>query len=170
MATRRLRSPATAALPGASPVNEWGVYDPAVAGIEALFARLDPDGTRLERLPPPRIRRRTRRKSKGADVSGVGLAIAEAIERARQQTSGVSTQIERLLPAPPRESAGPARPQRWSRPAIWIRAAAEPVRSGVKEDGVHGIFGTLLIPPTVALVQYARGCRIGRIRIAAEPG
>lgn len=175
MSTLDHRPLSTRPAPSSAPVNEWGMYDPAVAGIEALFARVDPEGLRREREPA--AKRRSRPKKGRDETSGVGLAISEAIARARL-TSAVALSPAELSDesiAPPMEvrseRATPARHvsrQPRSRPAIWLRASAEAVRARNEPDAIHGIFGTLAIPATVALVQYARGCRIGPIHIPGE--
>ncbi len=161
MSTLARRS-ANATVPAVAVVNEWGVYDPAVAGIEALFARIDPHGLRREREPQPRRRKRaSRRPSPSRDTEGVGLAIAQAIERARQLSVALPTPAVANQPAS--AVARPA-PSRRAVTAMWLRTGS-PVCPAPPIDAVHGIFGTLRLPPAVALVQYARGCQIGSINI-----
>lgn len=156
------RRSANTTVPAVTAVNEWGVYDPAIAGIEALLARVDPHGLRREREPQPRRRKtRSRRPSARRDTDGVGLAIAQAIERARQQSVALPAPSVTERPAP--VVVRPSRPRR-TVTAMWLRTGS-PVCPAPPIDAVFGIFGTLRLPPAVALVQYARGCRIGTIRI-----
>jgi hypothetical protein len=178
------RRPGPASIPSASAaVNEWGMYDPAVAGIEALFARVDPDGRRRERAPRHSSPRRSRRTKDRDEARGVGLAVSEAMARARRTSALALSHAEATeeltitaaqVPAGRSRAARPdiapnatchhARQPR-SRPAIWMRAA-EAVEPRSESDSVHGIFETLAIPATVALVQYARGCRSGAIHVS----
>jgi hypothetical protein len=161
------RSSTAVAKPAADAANEWGVYDPAVAGMEAVFARVDPEGLRRTREAP--VRRSPRRKAARRDKGGVGLAIKEAVARARQESPAALSPAELTEPAVskvPRADRSPRQPR--SRPAIWLRAAAGAPDPRVEHDTIHGIFGTLAVPATVALVQYARGCRIATVHIAGD--
>lgn len=156
------RSTAPAPVDATTVVNEWGVYHPAVAGIEALFKRVDPEGVRRERVRESKPRRTTgtRRTAAREDVSGVGLAIAEAVARARQHPVTLETKPSVLVPA-----AEPASPRsRRAVTAMWLRAMAT-APADAPAESFHGIFDTLGLPAAVALVQYPRGCRIGPIQI-----
>ncbi len=63
-----------------APTDEWGIYDPAKAGMPALFARL---GRPILRAAPTNSRRERRRALRPErPAEGVGLAIAEARRRA----------------------------------------------------------------------------------------
>ncbi|MDP1572245.1 MAG: hypothetical protein Q8L86_19780 [Vicinamibacterales bacterium] len=173
MPTLARRSTTPPPVDAATVVNEWGVYDPAVAGIEALFNRVDPDGMRRERERESRPRRKTgtRKAAVGDDVSGVGLAIAEAVARARQHPVTLETRhatAAALVPmatpaAEPVAEPAPPRPRR-AVTAMWLRAMAM-ASTDAPPEAFHGIFGMLRLPVAVALVQYARGCRIGQIHI-----
>jgi hypothetical protein len=167
MSTLGRRSSTAVARPAVDAVNEWGVYDPAVAGMEAVFARVDPEGLRRKREAPPR--RSPRRKAERRDTGEVGLAINEAIARARQKSPvalSPAELTELAVPEAPGTDSSPRQPR--SRPAIWLRAAAGAPGPPVEHDTIHGIFGTLAVPATVALVPYARGCRIGTVHIAGD--
>jgi len=160
------RSTAPAPVDATTVVNEWGVYDPAVAGIEALFKRVDPEGVRRERVRESKPRRTTgtRRTAAREDVSGVGLAIAEAVARARQHPVMLETKPAVLVPAAD-AAAAPAPPRsRRAVTAMWLRAMAT-APADAPAESFHGIFDTLGLPAAVALVQYPRGCRIGPIQI-----
>jgi hypothetical protein len=63
-----------------APTDEWGIYDPAKAGMPALFARLGRPILRAAPTNSRRERRRAQRPERPAE--GVGLAIAEARRRA----------------------------------------------------------------------------------------
>jgi hypothetical protein len=81
----------------ANPVDEWGMYDPAKAGLEALFLKL---GLTAEPAVNPRRRRRGRRTRRLTDdVEGVCSAIDEARRRAAAMV---------LPPASPVTAASPA--------------------------------------------------------------
>jgi len=60
--------------------DEWGIYDPAKAGMPALFARLGRPILRAAPTNSRKERRRALRPERSAE--GVGLAIAEARRRA----------------------------------------------------------------------------------------
>ncbi len=60
--------------------DEWGIYDPAKAGMQALFARLGRPVLRASAKSARQERRRAFRPERTAD--GVGLAIEEAMIRA----------------------------------------------------------------------------------------
>lgn len=165
------RRPASPAAPARrAPANEWGVYDPSVAGIQALFARLGADDPEDEAPPPRRTRRASTARQKATDdTSGVGLAIAEAIARAQQQRSPAPAAIVVATPsqtAPPAVAAAPPRPATRRAPtAMWVRSVSVAPTLDLPRDEVLGIFADLRIPAPVALVQYARGARIGTIRV-----
>ncbi len=74
MSSKRPAAKATAT------TDEWGIYDPAKAGMPALFARL---GRPILRAAPTNARKERRRAQRPERPSeGVGLAIAEARRRA----------------------------------------------------------------------------------------
>jgi hypothetical protein len=148
-----------AVVPKPAPMNEWGVYDPSVAGIAALFARLYPANAPTEPISRRRARRSAAARKKPADTNGVGLAIAEAIARAEKKQGRHVADTPRLAVEARRERRAPT--------AMWMRAVSVAHASESRDD-ILGIFADLRIPAPVALVQYARGCRIGRIRIV-EP-
>jgi hypothetical protein len=172
MATLDARRASSRTAASRQPVNEWGVYDPAIAGIEALFARIDPDGRKRaadRRRTPGRPAPRRRRARHASDSTGVCLAIAEAIARAQQQAPPppdpvVVAAAETAMPAPSRARA------RRAPTAMWVRTltAMDSETEVPVHDNVLGIFAELRITPSVALIQYGRGCRISEIRIAGS--
>jgi hypothetical protein len=64
----------------ASPTDEWGIYDPAKAGMQALYSRLGRPIIRASEASERRARRRGLKVDRPAD--GVGMAIEEAKRRA----------------------------------------------------------------------------------------
>lgn len=60
--------------------DEWGIYDPAKAGMPALFARLGRPILQAAASNPRKERRRAQRPERSSE--GVGMAIAEARRRA----------------------------------------------------------------------------------------
>ena len=59
--------------PPASPTDEWGIYDPAKAGMQALYTRL---GRPILRATAASERRRERKRLQPEHpAEGVGLAI-----------------------------------------------------------------------------------------------
>ncbi|MGE0363608.1 MAG: hypothetical protein AB7R67_23045 [Vicinamibacterales bacterium] len=95
--------------PPASPTDEWGIYDPAKAGMEALYSRL---GRPVLRAADEPDRRRRRRSSFRAErpADGVGMAIQEARRRANQMAEAQT--------APPVNSAAPVTPAVPVAPAV----------------------------------------------------
>ncbi|MEP7116457.1 MAG: hypothetical protein ABI880_02675 [Acidobacteriota bacterium] len=71
------RTPSTDPVP---PTDEWGIYDPAKAGMQALYARLGRPVIRASAKKQRQERRRGFREERTND--GVGLAIQEAMRRA----------------------------------------------------------------------------------------
>jgi hypothetical protein len=66
--------------------DEWGIYDPAKAGMPALFARL---GRPILRAAPTSARKERRRALRPERSSeGVGLAIAEVLKRVALNSAG----------------------------------------------------------------------------------
>ena len=74
MAKKRLLAPPP------SPTDEWGIYDPAKAGMQALYTRLGRPVIRASAASTRRERKRAGRPDRSAD--GVGMAIQEARRRA----------------------------------------------------------------------------------------
>ena len=66
--------------PPASPTDEWGIYDPAKAGMQALYSRLGRPILRASAASERRERKRASRPERPPD--GVGMAIQEAKRRA----------------------------------------------------------------------------------------
>lgn len=64
----------------AAPTDEWGIYDPAKAGMQALYSRLGRPIIRTSEASERRARRRGLKMDRPAD--GVGMAIEEAKRRA----------------------------------------------------------------------------------------
>ncbi len=64
------------------PTDEWGIYDPAKAGMQALFARLGRPVLRGSSKKIRQERRRSYRPERERSSDGVGLAIKEAMDRA----------------------------------------------------------------------------------------
>lgn len=169
----RLPAPPGSTPAGRPPANEWGVYDPTVAGLEALLSRIEAESLTARADPAParepvrptatRTTRRPRR-----DTAGVGRAIAEAIARAERQRE------QQLAPgaAPERMARGESRVEALrstaAPPAMWLRAAA-PTPTDPAPPRDRGILDTLRLPRAVAEVEYARGCRIGSVRAAGDP-
>ncbi|MEZ5291459.1 MAG: hypothetical protein R2745_10270 [Vicinamibacterales bacterium] len=88
--------------------DEWGIYDPAKAGMQALYARLGKPVLR-DSTPPRKHRRRAARPERPAE--GVGEALNEARRRAG------------LLPPSGEFEAIPQSPARAMRAALHARAA-----------------------------------------------
>ena len=104
MSSKRLSPKPSATADDWKITDEWGIYDPAKAGMPALFARL---GRPILQAPASNSRRERRRALRPERTSeGVGLAIAEARRRAGLD-SGVNESTE-----PPLVGGNPARAMR----------------------------------------------------------
>jgi hypothetical protein len=157
-----------------TPSDEWGIADPAKAGMPALYARL---GRPAVRAPAARLRgERTPRRERARD--GIGLAMAEAMrlaEQMRAMTRNFASLAAGVSESGP-SAATPIAPAPTSRArgavplAAWAHALAikpHPAR----RLGDHGAFwrGIFRIPVEIALVEYARGCRIHHVHIEGAP-
>lgn len=109
--------------------DEWGMYDPQKAGIPALFARLGRPVLTAAPATSKKERRRALRPERTAE--GVGLAIAEA-----QQRAG--------LVAPDKLPPAGGNPARAMRLALKARESAQAATTGVAE--------TVAAPPTPSAV------------------
>lgn len=79
--------------------NEWGIYDPAKAGMQALYAKLGRPVLRASSKKTRQERRRAFRVERPND--GVGLAIEEAMQRASlMQAQAAGTDTPPPVPAP----------------------------------------------------------------------
>jgi len=104
MSSKRLSPKPSATADDWKITDEWGIYDPAKAGMPALFARL---GRPILQAPASSSRRERRRALRPERTSdGVGLALAEARRRAGLD-SGVNESTE-----PPLVGNNPARAMR----------------------------------------------------------
>ena len=86
------------------PVDEWGMYDPAKAGLEALFLKLglSPEPARDAARSGRRGKARRRERPSDAEAEGVCSAIAEARRRAMEVKAAARAA------ASPAEAAAPA--------------------------------------------------------------
>ena len=100
--------------PPASPTDEWGIYDPAKAGMQALYSRLGRPVIRASEASQRRERRRASRPERPAD--GVGLALQEA----RRRAEAIATAT---VPAPPTDA--PVTPPVEAAPPPVARAARQ---------------------------------------------
>lgn len=85
----------------AAPTDEWGIYDPAKAGMQALYSRLGRPIIRASAASTRRERRRGSHPERTAD--GVGLAIEEAKRRAVLKSAAAAAP-----PVPPLAPQEPA--------------------------------------------------------------
>ncbi len=120
------------------PTDEWGIYDPAKAGMQALFARLGRPVLRGSGKKIRQERRHTFRPERERSAEGVGLAIKEAIDRvgamdraaleakaaaaAPQETTTESVAVAPLVPASParavRAAVKAAKPEKTPAPIL----------------------------------------------------
>jgi hypothetical protein len=107
----------------ASPTDEWGIYDPAKAGMQALYSRLGRPIIRASEASERRARRRGLKMERPAD--GVGMAIEEAKRRAGLIAAPAAA-APPLIPEPVPEPAAAA-PVAAVAPAV-VEAAPAPVK------------------------------------------
>ncbi len=79
--------------------DEWGIYDPAKAGMQALYAKLGRPILRASAKSVRQERRRGYRPERSGD--GVGLAIQEAMDRADKMSSVAETAEMPIVPVSP---------------------------------------------------------------------
>jgi hypothetical protein len=108
--------------PPASPTDEWGIYDPSKAGMQALFSRLGRPILRAGAASERRERKRASRPDRPAE--GVGMAIQEARRRAGLITAANAAPVPAPEPPPTPPPAAPV-----PVPEVEARAA---VKSRVK--------------------------------------
>ena len=156
--------------PPASPTDEWGIYDPAKAGMQALYSRLGRPILRASDASQRRDRRRANRPERSAD--GVGLAIQEAKRRAGLM------EAPPLVPPPPSVAPPPvaepipepaARVARAGRGKVKATAKRKPpvvvedVRA-VAPPPTPAVTAPAPEPPIAAAPVKGRGGRKGRTR------
>ena len=136
--------------PAAGQQDEWGLYDPAACGFEALYAKLQEQERGTETPPDEPTASdllmkagRNGTKTNGTPAAARRRAPAPLAIWARQETSSPA-------PAPPLEANGVN--------GTGVQAPRE----------VHAILKALKLPPHVAEISYADGCRIRRVRIRAR--
>ncbi|MGD9902425.1 MAG: hypothetical protein AB7U83_03060 [Vicinamibacterales bacterium] len=124
--------------PPASPTDEWGIYDPAKAGMQALYSRLGRPVVRTGDDGERRRRRRGFRPDREAD--GVATAIQEALRRADRMASAQVSAV------PPPE----------------IVAAVEPPEMPVPPPVVPVDAAPAVTPPPAAKKGRARAAKPSR--------
>jgi hypothetical protein len=144
--------------PPASPTDEWGIYDPSKAGMQALYSRLGRPIIRASEASERRARRRGLKSDRPAD--GVGLAIEEAKRRAglmsAAHTAPPQTTPEPVAAPPPVVAATPAPP------VIEMPAPVKPARATRAKAGK----GSKRKPISAAIT--AAGARLD-VGVAAPP-
>ena len=133
-----------------SPTDEWGIYDPAKAGMQALFARLGRPVLRGSNQKIRQERRRSFRPERERSADGVGLAIKEAMDRVNlMDRAALEAKSVATTPAVVAEQVMPESPARAVR--IALKAAAPPV------------------PAPVAKRKVGRRTKIDTTLVVAEP-
>jgi hypothetical protein len=118
--------------------DEWGIYDASICGFDALYARLEA-------------------QEQGLDAAGSDARDPFDKSRRRGDKAG-------------QERRGP-RPL-----AMWARQNKEGDAAGASataqaqaaQDDVNALMRGLQLPPPIAIVGFAAGCRIRRIRVKAR--
>ena len=174
------RSPA----PPAPPTDEWGIYDPAKAGMQALFSRLGRPtsagtggrGSRAactgRRTARAKAARSTKRKTPPAiaavePTTAPTVAVPVQVPSSKAMNAPAPRRVGK--PARPRPAVPPPSPRRPRGPvplAAWAHAVHDTRRDEPKRGEAKGLWrGIFRIPSEVALMEYGRGCRIHRVVI-----
>jgi translation initiation factor IF-2 len=136
--------------PPASPTDEWGIYDPAKAGMQALYSRLGRPILRASAASERRQRRRAFRPERPAD--GVGLALQEAKRRANLLVDAATAKP--AAPAPPEPVV--VAPEPPAPPAPVARTARTKTAKGTKRKTTPAIVAAEPAPtPSVAAPKKA---------------
>lgn len=145
------------------PPDEWGIYDPAKAGMQALFARLGRPVLRGSTKKIRQERRRAFRPERERSADGVGLAIKEAMDRVgAMDRAALEAKAAEAKPAETKtavmEPVVPASPARAVR--IALKAAKTPLPM-VEEAAPE--------PPAAVKRKAARRTKAETAVVLAEP-
>ncbi len=157
------------------PTDEWGIYDPAKAGMQALYARLGRPVLRASNKKIRQERRRAFRPERERSADGVGLAIKEAMDRvtlmdrAALEAKAAEAKATETMPAVVAEQVMPESPARAVRIALKAAKPAKTLAAMVEEAAAPPV---PLPVPTVAPAakrKVGRRARIDTVVVVAEP-
>lgn len=162
------------------PTDEWGIYDPAKAGMEALFARLGRPVLRGSGKKIRQERRRVFRPERERSAEGVGLAIKEAIDRVGAMDRA-ALEAKAAAAAPPETSAAavevplvPAAPARAVRVAVKAAKPAKTPALMLEEAAPQAVAAAELVvapePPAAAVKRKAARRTKAETAVVAAPG
>jgi hypothetical protein len=128
--------------------DEWGLYDPAQCGFDALFAKIE----------------QTRKEDEEREL--------EEEDEGEKPRPSMRARASSTTPAAVRSSRTVSTPR--ERPglaplAMWAHAEMDPFFGDAAKgwsDDLRGLMGQLQLPTAVAAVGYATGCHIRRVRVA----
>jgi len=144
------------------PTDEWGIYDPAKAGMQALFARLGRPVLRASNKKIRQERRRSFRPERERSADGVGLAIKEAMDRANlMDRAALEAKSVATTPAVGAEQVMLESPARAVRIALKAAKPAKTLAAMVDEAAAP--------PVPVAKRKVGRRTKVDTTLVVAEP-
>lgn len=157
--------------------DEWGIYDPAKAGMEALFARLGRPVLRGSGKKIRQERRHTFRPERERSAEGVGLAIKEAMDRVGAMDRAA---LEAKAAAAPPETAAeamegaplvPASPARAVRVAVKAAKSAKTPALMLEEAAAKAAAELVVVPepPAAAVKRKAARRTKAETAVVAAP-
>ena len=161
------------------PTDEWGIYDPAKAGMEALFARLGRPVLRGSGKKIRQERRHTFRPERERSAEGVGLAIKEAIDRVGAMDRA-ALEAKAAAAAPPETTTAtvevppvPASPARAVRVAVRAAKPAKTPALMLEEAAPQAVAAAELVvaaePPPAAVKRKAARRSKAETAVVAAP-
>ena len=154
------------------PTDEWGIYDPAKAGMQALYARLGRPVLRASNRKIRQERRRSYRPERERSADGVGLAIKEAMDRANQmdraalEAKAAQANAGETAPPVPAQQVMPESPARAVRVALKAAKPAKTLAAMVEEAAAPPV---PVVPTPVAKRKVGRRARIDTAVVVAGP-
>jgi hypothetical protein len=128
--------------------DEWGIYDPAVCGFDALFAKLDGEEAGPTDEEPT-----------------AGEMLVKANGSGTTPAASAPARTPRLRPAPlamwARKDGSVVKPS--------TAAPGNGETDGSRASDVRLLLRGLNLPPWVAEVGWTGACRIDRVRVKARP-
>jgi CheY-like chemotaxis protein len=149
-AKRRPRKPAC---------DEWGMYDPAQCGFEALMARLDAQAE----------------PDDGKGPTAADLLLDQDEDSSEGNEPGPPARGQKASGVTPRSPHNGHGARRLAPLAMWVHCPAQepavPLDDAERGAGLEiiDLVGGLRLPASVAMVRYASGCRIRRVRVKTLP-
>jgi hypothetical protein len=140
--------------------DEWGLYDPAQCGFDALYAKLE----QAENQP----------EVEADETQDFDLAPTLALEPVVDAADWIDISLSDFQPSQPLHQTPtlpmPTRPSGLAPLAMWAHADSGASVEIIPrpQDELVDIMSRLHLPSSVAAVSYPRGCRIRRVRVTPQ--